>query len=158
MPWRSFRQDIRFIATAAPAVLMACWRRRQGSASQRPPDAGDRRRSLRALRSELAGVAAPGLCAAGADRGKQQRRADLLFAADAAGSTAPVLSDAAGCQFRPCGGDVWPSLSSPGQLGGTGSGAGRRLASSGATLIELVVNETEGTHTLQQLLAQVSRL
>jgi 2-succinyl-5-enolpyruvyl-6-hydroxy-3-cyclohexene-1-carboxylate synthase len=28
----------------------------------------------------------------------------------------------------------------------------------GATLIELVVNETEGTHTLQQLLAQVSRL
>ncbi|VFS80448.1 2-succinyl-5-enolpyruvyl-6-hydroxy-3-cyclohexene-1-carboxylate synthase [Raoultella planticola] len=30
MPWRSFRQDIRFIATVAPAVLMACWRRRQG--------------------------------------------------------------------------------------------------------------------------------
>jgi 2-succinyl-5-enolpyruvyl-6-hydroxy-3-cyclohexene-1-carboxylate synthase len=43
-------------------------------------------------------------------------------------------------------------------LGGSGSGAGRRLALPGATLIELVVNETEGTHTLQQLLAQVSRL
>jgi 2-succinyl-5-enolpyruvyl-6-hydroxy-3-cyclohexene-1-carboxylate synthase len=28
----------------------------------------------------------------------------------------------------------------------------------GATVIELAVNETDGTHTLQQLLAQVSRL
>ncbi|MDQ8600940.1 hypothetical protein, partial [Klebsiella aerogenes] len=35
------------------------------------------------------------------------------------------------------------------------AGAWRRA---GATVIELAVNETDGTQTLQQLLAQVSRL
>jgi 2-succinyl-5-enolpyruvyl-6-hydroxy-3-cyclohexene-1-carboxylate synthase len=50
-----------------------------------------------------------------------------------------------------------PEISSPG-LEGAGCGAGRRLARPGATLIELVVNETDGTQTLQQLLAQVSQL
>ncbi len=44
-----------------------CGRR---AARQRPTDAGHRWRSLRALRSQLAGPAAPGVGAAGADRGE----------------------------------------------------------------------------------------
>ncbi|MDE4770546.1 hypothetical protein PXW85_20775, partial [Klebsiella pneumoniae] len=45
--------------------------------------------------------------------------------------------------------DDWPSLDE------ALAGAWRRA---GATVIELAVNETDGTQTLQQLLAQVSRL
>lgn len=63
-------------------------------ASARPT--GYRRRSFGAVRSQLAGPAAPGVGAAGADRGEQQRRADFLHAADAAGRAAPVLLNAAG--------------------------------------------------------------
>ncbi|HBR3649682.1 TPA: 2-succinyl-5-enolpyruvyl-6-hydroxy-3-cyclohexene-1-carboxylate synthase, partial [Klebsiella pneumoniae] len=45
--------------------------------------------------------------------------------------------------------DDWPSLDE------ALAGAWRRA---GATVIELAVNETDGAQTLQQLLAQVSRL
>ncbi len=133
-----------------------CGRR---AARQRPTDAGHRWRSLRALRFStrwpcLRQASAPLVLIVVNNNGGQifsmlptpqdERRQFYLMPQDVDFSHAAAMFGLA--YHRP---DDWPSLDE------ALAGAWRRA---GATVIELAVNETDGAQTLQQLLAQVSRL
>ncbi|SPW53271.1 2-succinyl-5-enolpyruvyl-6-hydroxy-3-cyclohexene-1-carboxylate synthase [Escherichia coli] len=125
---------------------------------KRQTDAGDCGRSLRTLRSQRAGVIASGFRAAGINCGEQQRRANFLAAANAAKRARAFLSDAANVHFEHAAAMFELKYHRPQNWQELETAFADAWRTPTTTVIEMVVNDTDGAQTLQQLLAQVSHL